>query len=82
MTSNLRKRGMASEMSGLEKEGGVWRKKFYLRAFAERGFREEQKRSKGELIGFGPGMISTLFCVFSVQKVLSFYIYIAFRTIG
>ena len=32
--SNLRKRGMASELSELEKEGGVWRKKFYLRAFS------------------------------------------------
>ena len=37
------------------------------------GAKEEQRRS---LSVFGPSMISTLFCVFSVQKVLSFFIYI------
>ena len=45
-------------------------------------FGRSKRGAKEELISFGPGMISTLFCVFSVQKVLSFFVYIAFRTSG
>ena len=40
-------------------------------------FGRSKRGAKEELISFGLGMISTLFCVFSVQKVLSpFFLYI------
>ena len=73
-------RGSWERVSEEKKRGKASREEGHSQKEVPEGAKEEQRRS---LSVFGPGMISTLFCVFSVQKVLSFFvIYIAFKTIG